>query len=58
MTIGVSDPDQGPIEQPRIPTDPDPLPDAPINPEWGDPGRTPGRGEPREDPDPRDPEQA
>lgn len=55
MTIGVSDPDQGPIEQPRIPTDPDPLPDAPIDPEWGDPGRTPGRGEPQEDPDPRDP---
>lgn len=56
MNIGVPFPDQDPLEQPRIPTDPDPLPDAPVNPHWGDPGQQPGRGAPEEHPDPTQPD--
>lgn len=52
VNISVPFPDQEPLEQQRIPTDPDPAPDAPVDPFWGDPDRQPGRGEPAEDPDP------
>lgn len=56
MSVGVPIPDQEPLEQPRIPTDPNPVPDAPVDPFWGDPDRQPGRGEPAEDPDPAEPD--